>query len=307
MAQSAHAPLAGLVVFGLFGVVWGNDPPDTDSYRAARLKMVEEDIEREGITNPAVLDSMRKVPRHLFVSPENRAKAYYDQALPIGYKQTITPPSLVAYMTELLDPRPTDRVLEIGTGSGYQAAVSSGIVKEVYTIEIVEPLGRQAIKRLEERGYKNVQRKIGDGYHGWPEHAPFDKIIVTCSPENVPQPLVDQLRDGGKMIIPLGERYQQAFHLLEKRNGKLVKTRLVPTLFVPMTGKAKDLRKTKPDPVHPKIRQRRLRGANRRPAGCLVSRAAGDSSQGGARGGKRSLPSTMLTPAVMRACCKGSA
>jgi protein-L-isoaspartate(D-aspartate) O-methyltransferase len=254
MRQVIQAPLTGLIVCASFGVAWANDPPDTDTYRAARLKMVEEDIEREGISNPAVLESMRKVPRHVFVSPENRAKAYYDQALPIGYKQTITPPSLVAYMTELLDPRPTDRVLEIGTGSGYQAAVLSGIVKEVYTIEIIEPLGRQAIQRLQELGYKNVHVKIGDGYKGWPEHAPFDKIIVTCSPESVPQPLIDQLRDGGKMIIPLGERYQQAFHLLEKRDGKLVKTRLVPTLFVPMTGKAEDLRKTKPDPVHPRIR-----------------------------------------------------
>jgi protein-L-isoaspartate(D-aspartate) O-methyltransferase len=259
MRQPIYARLGVLIVLGLFDVAWGNDhlaaqEPDTDTYRAARLKMVEEDIEREGISNPAVLEAMRKVPRHLFVSAEHRAKAYHDQALPIGHKQTITPPSLVAYMTELLDPQPADRVLEIGTGSGYQAAVLSGIVKEVYTIEIVEPLGRQAIQRLQQLGYQNVQVKIGDGYKGWPEHAPFDKIIVTCSPESVPQPLIDQLRDGGKMIIPLGERYQQAFHLLEKRAGKLVKTRLVPTLFVPMTGKAEDLRQAKPDPVHPQIR-----------------------------------------------------
>jgi protein-L-isoaspartate(D-aspartate) O-methyltransferase len=216
--------------------------------------MVGEDIEREGISNEAVLQAMRRVPRHLFVNPEDRPKAYYDQALPIGHKQTITPPYLVAYMTALLDPQPTDRVLEIGTGSGYQAAILSVIVKEVYSIEIIEPLGRQATKRLQELGYTNVHVKIGDGYKGWPEHAPFDKIIVTCSPESVPQPLIDQLRDGGKLIIPLGERYQQAFHLLEKRDGKLVRTRLVPTLFVPMTGKAEDLRKTKPDSVHPRIR-----------------------------------------------------
>jgi protein-L-isoaspartate(D-aspartate) O-methyltransferase len=257
MKQQVHAHFASLMVLGLFGIAWGEEPPATqeaDTYRAARLKMVEENIEREGITNPAVLQAMRKVPRHLFVSPENRSKAYFDQALPIGHKQTITPPYLVAYMTDLLAPQPTDRVLEIGTGSGYQAAVLSVIVKEVYSIEIVEALGRQATQRLQELGYKNVHVKIGDGYKGWPEHAPFDKIIVTCSPESVPQPLIDQLRDGGKMIIPLGERYQQAFHLLEKRAGKLVQTRLVPTLFVPMTGKAEDLRTTKPDPVHPRIR-----------------------------------------------------
>jgi len=251
------ARFAGLLVLVLFGAAWwdgraGAEEPD--SYRAARLQMVEEDIEREGITNGAVLQAMRHVPRHLFVSPDLRSKAYYDQALPIGHKQTITPPYLVAYMTALPDPQPTDRVLEIGTGSGYQAAVLSVIVKEVYSIEIIEALGRQAAKRLQELGYTNVQVKIGDGYKGWPEHAPFDKIIVTCSPESVPQPLVDQLRDGGKMIIPLGERYQQAFHLFEKREGKLVRTRLVPTLFVPMTGKAEDLRKTKPDSAHPRIR-----------------------------------------------------
>jgi protein-L-isoaspartate(D-aspartate) O-methyltransferase len=216
--------------------------------------MVEDNIEREGISNKAVLQAMRTVPRHLFVSSEHRSKAYFDQALPIGHRQTITPPYLVAYMTELLDPQPTDRVLEIGTGCGYQAAVLSGIVKDVYSIEIIDALGKQATKRLGDLGYANVHVKIGDGYKGWPEHAPFDKIIVTCSPESVPQPLINQLRDGGKMILPLGERYQQVFHLLEKRDGKLVQTRLVPTLFVPMTGKADELRKTKADPVHPRIR-----------------------------------------------------
>ena len=236
---------------GWTGRVGAQEP---DTYQAARLKMVEVDIEREGISNEAVLQAMRRVPRHLFVSPELRSKAYYDQALPIGHKQTITPPSLVAYMTALLDPQPTDRVLEIGTGCGYQAAVLSVIVKEVCSIEILESLGKPAAKRLQELGYTNVRVKIGDGYKGWPEYAPFDKIIVTCSPENIPQPLVDQLRDGGKMIIPLGERDEQTFYLLEKRNGKLVQTRLLPTLFVPMTGKAEDLRKKKPDPLHPQIR-----------------------------------------------------
>lgn len=255
MSERVHA-VHWLVLLSITSLFW-NGPATADEsedYRAARLRMVEEDIEREGITNPAVLEAMRRVPRHLFVSPELRSKAYYDQALPIGHHQTITPPYLVAYMTALLDPQPADRVLEIGTGSGYQAAVLSVIVKEVDSIEIIEPLGKQAAKRLQELGYANVQVKIGDGYKGWPEKAPFDKIIVTCSPESVPQPLVDQLRDGGKMIIPLGERYQQVFHLLEKREGKLVQTRLVPTLFVPMTGKAEEMRQTKPDPIHPHVR-----------------------------------------------------
>lgn len=224
-----------------------------DPYRAARLRMVDHELAREGITNPAVLDAMRSTPRHRFVEPAEQARAYSDQALPIGHKQTISPPFIVAYMTQCVDPKQTDRVLEIGTGSGYQAAVLSPLVKDVYTIEIVEPLGNQAKERLRELGYKNVHVRVGDGYKGWPEAAPFDKILVTCSPEAVPQPLVDQLREGGKMIIPLGQRYQQVFYLLEKRQGKLVRTRLLPTLFVPMTGVAEDQRRAKPDPKQPQL------------------------------------------------------
>src|SRR5262249_30455680 len=163
-----------------------------DPYKDARLKMVANELAREGITHDAVLEAMKTVPRHLFVSPDLRARAYLDTSLPIGHKQTISPPFLVAYMTQALDPKPGNRVLEVGTGSGYQAAVLAGLVKEVYSIEIVEPLGLQAAKRLQDLGYKNVKTKVGDGYQGWPEHAPFDRIIVTCSPENMPQPLVDQ-------------------------------------------------------------------------------------------------------------------
>ena len=223
-----------------------------DRYRALRLHMVSEFIEKEGVTHPAVLKSVRTVPRHKFVRRSDLKYAYWDGALPIGYKQTISPPFIVSYMTQIIDPQPTDKVLEIGTGSGYQAAVLSGIVKEVYTIEIVPQLGRMAAKRLKQLGYKNVHAKIGDGFKGWPEHAPFDKIIVTCSPENVPQPLIDQLKEGGKMLIPLGERYQQVFHLLEKKGGKLTQKKLIPTLFVPMTGISEDKRKVKPDPANPK-------------------------------------------------------
>ena len=225
----------------------------TDSYEPYRRRMVNENIAREGITNGRVLEAMRTVPRHLFVRPDLRRQAYLDQALDIGHKQTISAPFIVAYMTEVLDPQPTDKVLEIGTGSGYQAAVLGELVADIYTIEIVEPLGKSAARLLERLEYDNVHCKIGDGYLGWPEHAPFDKIIVTCSPEKVPQPLVDQLTEGGKMIIPIGERYQQVFHLLEKQDGQLVETKLLPTLFVPMTGKASTEREVQPDPRNPQI------------------------------------------------------
>ncbi|MBL8849001.1 MAG: protein-L-isoaspartate(D-aspartate) O-methyltransferase [Planctomycetaceae bacterium] len=224
-----------------------------DTYRPLRLQMVEQDLASEGINNPRVLESMQTVPRHLFVRPGLREQAYFDQALDIGFKQTISPPFIVAYMTQVLDPQPEDRVLEIGTGSGYQAAVLSGLVKEVYTIEIVPELGKKAEKLLKQLSYPNVHVRVGDGYQGWTEHAPFDKIIVTCSPESVPQPLVDQLKEGGRMIIPLGERYQQVFHLLVKQDGELQETELLPTLFVPMTGQSEDERAVKPDAAHPQI------------------------------------------------------
>ncbi len=223
------------------------------AFAEEREKMVAENLATEGVTNERVLESMRTVPRHMFVRAELRKYAYLDQALDLGHKQTISPPSVVAYMTQVLDPQPTDIVLEIGTGSGYQAAVLSSLVKEVYSIEIVEPLGKRAATTLQMLDYKNVHCLIGDGYKGWPEHAPFDKIIVTCSPEDVPVPLVEQLKEGGKMIIPLGERYQQVFHLLEKKDGKLEQKKLVPTLFVPMTGKSEELREVQPDPLHPRI------------------------------------------------------
>ncbi len=174
-------------------------------------------------------------------------------ALPIGEGQTISPPFIVAYMTEAIDPQPTDKVLEIGTGSGYQAAVLSGLVKEVYTIEIVDALGKRAAETLKRLHYDNVHAKVGDGYLGWPEHAPFDKIIVTCSPEKVPKALTDQLKEGGRMVIPVGERYQQTLYLLKKSKGKLVSESLLPIIFVPMTGAAEEKRVKKPDPKNPRI------------------------------------------------------
>ena len=224
-----------------------------DPYLEPRQTMVSDMIAAEGVKNERVLESMRNTPRHLFVKSTLKNLAYTDQALDIGFKQTISPPFIVAYMTEVLDPQPTDSVLEIGTGSGYQAAVLSPLVKDVYTIEIVEPLGNRAKALLKQLKYDNVHAMVGDGYQGWPEHAPFDKIIVTCSPESIPKPLEEQLKEGGKMIIPLGERYQQVFYLLEKKNGKLEQTRLLPTLFVPMTGKAEEGRQVQPDPLHPKV------------------------------------------------------
>jgi protein-L-isoaspartate(D-aspartate) O-methyltransferase len=231
----------------------GLDPARGDDYELARKQMVSEYIERAGVHNPRVLDAMRKVPRHEFVLPALKAKAYTDAAWSIGHKQTISPPFVVAFMTETLDPQPTDRVLEIGTGSGYQAAVLSHLVKDVFSIEIVEPLGHSAARRLKRLGYKNVKTKVGDGYLGWPEYAPFDKIIVTCSPESVPKPLIDQLKEGGKMVIPVGERYRQDIYLMEKKNGKLIRKQLIPTLFVPMTGRSEKERTIKPDPLNPQL------------------------------------------------------
>lgn len=225
-----------------------------EDYDRERARMVSEYLEKEGIKNPRVLQAMRRVPRHEFVPAYQRRRAYEDSGLLIGYKQTITWPFVVAFMTEALDPQPTDRVLEIGTGTGYQAAVLSLLADEVYSIEIIPSLSRSAEKRLKRLGYKNVRTKIGDGYLGWPEKAPFDKIIVTCSPEKIPQPLVDQLKEGGRMVLPLGNRYEQAVTLLEKRKGRLDRRDLLPTVFVPMTGRSDKERTIKFDPLRPQIR-----------------------------------------------------
>lgn len=219
----------------------------------ARHRLVDELLVPSGITNPRVAQAMRDTPRHEFVPLAHRARAYLDMSLPIGAEQTISSPLIVSQMTQALDPQPGDKVLEIGTGSGYQAAVLSPLVKEVYTIEIVDSLGKSAERTLKRLGYKNVQVQVGDGYLGWPEHAPFDKIIVTCSPEKVPQPLVEQLADGGLMVVPVGERYSQTLYLLRKKGDKLESEALLPTLFVPMTGKAEEAREVKPDPANPRL------------------------------------------------------
>ncbi len=232
----------GLVFAALMGATWTGLAADRDEARfaAARERMVRDQLAGpgRGITNARVLAVMGRVPRHEFVPEEFRSQAYHDGPLPIGHEQTISQPYIVAFMTEKLDPTLTDRVLEIGTGSGYQAAVLADLVKEVYTIEIVEPLAKRAEADLKRLSYTNVHVRAGDGYKGWPEAAPFDAIIVTCAPEKVPQPLVEQLKDGGRMIIPVGSAGNQELVLLRKQGDKLEKRGVLPVRFVPMTGEA---------------------------------------------------------------------
>jgi protein-L-isoaspartate(D-aspartate) O-methyltransferase len=212
----------------------GQQAPIAADFAAQRQRMVEQQLKARDIKDERVLAAMAKVPREEFIPEDARANAYQDGALPIGYDQTISQPYIVAFMTEQLRPRPSDRVLEIGSGSGYQAAILAEIVADVYTIDIVEPLAKTAEATLQRVGYKNVHVKVGDGYKGWPEEAPFDAIIVTCAPEKVPQPLIDQLKDGGRMVIPVGERFAQQLYLLEKKNGQLKESATLPVRFVPM-------------------------------------------------------------------------
>jgi protein-L-isoaspartate(D-aspartate) O-methyltransferase len=216
----------------------GQGKPEND-FDVARQRMVQEQLAGpgRGIKNRSVLDAMAAVPRHEFVPENLRKLAYEDEPLPIGFGQTISQPFIVAFMIEKLDPKPADRILEIGTGSGYQAAVLSRLVAEVYSIEILEPLAKQATANLKRLGYLNVKVLSGDGYKGWPEHAPFDGIVVTCAPDHIPQPLVDQLKDGGQMIIPVGSPGMQELFLLRKRGTKVEQTAVLPVRFVPMTGK----------------------------------------------------------------------
>jgi len=207
------------------------------SYETLRRKMVAEQIERRGIRDPRVLDAMRKVPRHQFVPEPARASAYEDHPLPIGQNQTISQPYIVGYMTEALELEPGEKVLEIGTGSGYQAAVLAELVKEVYSIEIFPELASEAERNLRAAGYGNVQVRHGDGYAGWPEHAPFDAIIVTAAPDHVPPALVEQLAVGGKLVIPVGDLYQDMMILTRTEKG-VIETKTIAVRFVPMTGKA---------------------------------------------------------------------
>jgi protein-L-isoaspartate(D-aspartate) O-methyltransferase len=209
-------------------------PSNADTDR--RTRMVETQIVARGVRDPRVLAAMRKVPRHLFVDPAQRAEAYEDHPLPIPGNQTISQPYIVALMTELLELEPSSRVLEIGTGSGYQSAVLAELSDEVYTIEIVPELARLAASRLKELGYDNVTVKEGDGYRGWPEHAPFDAVIVTAAPERIPQPLLDQLAPGGIMVIPVGGFFQELKVFRKSADGRITEKDILPVRFVPMTG-----------------------------------------------------------------------
>lgn len=203
--------------------------------------MVEEQFRshRPSVTNPEVLKAMRKVPRHEFVPPVSRSEAYGDHPIPIGYGQTISQPYIVALMTEQLQPKPGDRILEVGTGSAYQAAVLAELAGNVYTIEVVPQLGERAEETLSRLGYKNVHTRVGDGYQGWEEAAPFDAIIVTCAPDHIPAPLTEQLREGGRMLIPVGEEGGiQELYLLEKEGGEIFRKEILKVRFVPMTGKS---------------------------------------------------------------------
>lgn len=207
-----------------------------DKFQKEREGMIKNQIENRGIKDKSVLNSMRKVLRHEMVPSNVVKRAYTDGPLPIGYGQTISQPYIVAYMTEAINPKPEHKVLEIGTGSGYQAAVLAEIVREVYTIEIVKELYESADKKLKQLGYKNIFCKAADGYYGWEEHAPFDAIVVTAAAEHIPPPLVEQLKDGGKMIIPVGSPFlNQNLILVEKKGGNITTKSLLPVRFVPFT------------------------------------------------------------------------
>jgi len=205
---------------------------DSDLEKLREL-MVKRQIESRGVNDERVLKAMREVERHKFIPNQHITAAYEDHPLPIGYGQTISQPYIVALMTELCRLNGTEKVLEIGTGSGYQAAVLSLLAKEVYTIEIVEPLGKLAKKRMKEMGYHNVHVRIGDGYKGWPEHAPFDVIIITAAPSEIPQTLFEQLKEGGIMVAPVGDFHQELI-TIEKVNGQMVKRVITYVRFVPM-------------------------------------------------------------------------
>ena len=225
-----NSPLLLLSLFAFF--------PPQDVHKERREKMVKEQIERRGIKDTTVLNAMRNVKRHEFVPVALVTNAYEDRPLAIGYGQTISQPYVVAYMTEVIKPKPRFKVLEIGTGSGYQAAILSAIVKEVYTIEIIPELAKTSAERLKNLGYKNVLVKSDDGFHGWKEHAPYDAIIVTAAAEYIPPPLIEQLKDSGKMVIPVGSPFMtQWLMLVEKKGEKTTTKSLLPVSFVPFTRK----------------------------------------------------------------------
>lgn len=215
-------------------------PSSPNEYTFLREQMIKEQIIARGVSDKLVLKAMLKVERDKFVPDKVKELAYIDSPLPIGDGQTISQPYIVALMTELLGLKGKEKVLEIGTGSGYQAALLAEIVKEVYTIEILPSLTDTARQKLQELGYKNITVKCGDGYKGWEEYAPFDGIIVTCAPDHIPQPLIDQLKIGGRMVIPVGESYQELLLLTKTTRSKFTRQSIIPVRFVPMTGEARE-------------------------------------------------------------------
>jgi len=222
-----------------------NLPADEETQaRLEMVRLIEQDVREtserldKATLDPRVMQALENVPRHAFVPEDQRSRAYENRPLPIGYGQTISQPYIVAIMTDLSAPRPDETALEIGTGSGYQAAILSRLVKQVYTLEIVEPLGEQARERLQRLGYDNVEVKIADGYYGWPEHAPFDIIMVTAAASHIPPPLVKQLKPGGRMLIPLGSRFmtQQLLLVTKEQEDRIAIRQILPVVFVPLTG-----------------------------------------------------------------------
>lgn len=219
----------------LAGACQSEKPKSRDNWADDRQAMIEEQIKKRGVSDQRLLEALNKVERHLFVPEKYRSMAYADHPLPIGEDQTISQPYIVALMTELLQLDGDEKVLEIGTGSGYQAAVLSELAALVFTIEIVKPLAERSQKLLDSLGYDNITLKCGDGYAGWAEQAPFDRIIVTCAPPEIPQPLIEQLADSGRMVAPVGEFWQELV-LIEKFGHEIRKTNIIPVRFVPMTG-----------------------------------------------------------------------
>lgn len=215
-------------------LAYGFSQPQKDKYAVLREKMVEEQIADRGISDKSTLEAMKKVPRHLFVPPNMEQYAYEDSPLPIGYEQTISQPYIVALMTQTVKPEAGSKALEIGTGSGYQAAVLAEIVDSVFTIEIVPELAKRSAELFRKLGYKNIISKYGDGYRGWPEYAPFDIIVVTAAPEDIPRPLLDQLAENGRLVIPVGKAGSfQELVVAEKKKGKIDKRRITTVRFVP--------------------------------------------------------------------------
>ncbi len=245
MKKSSQNLFWFLVFLGLATVLTVSCAPSTnhDSYKISRAKMVRNDIKDRGIHNHAVLEAMLKVPRHLFAGPENIVAAYSDSALPIKENQTISQPYVVALMTTVAELSSTDKVLEIGTGSGYQAAVLGEIVREVYSIEIIKTLARESSELLKKLGYQNIHVKHGDGYRGWKEAAPFDAILITATAPKIPEPLLDQLKVGGRLVMPLGKsRALQELITLTKTENGLRKRVVTNVAFVPMTGEVRSMR-----------------------------------------------------------------